>query len=523
MKKLLPLITAVLLFTVETQSQAVDPFTTCPEVNVAVVRSGMNADIQNPYYIYTVNTTNGTFTQLPGGPLRNPENPVQNLQVNGIGVNTIDGYMYGLASEGSVNTARFVRFDKRYGVTLFGNIAPPTSLTGPLSFINFAAGDVDRNNNYYFTAFTASSNGPNSLILDKLFIGKIQNISTLAPGVTPAVTYYEIDISDANCTDYVNSLNSDANNSGIKDISFSPSGNTIYSYVTYPSSPGSATFNGQLVQFVQVSESNPLKYKLVCNTNVNSHSAETAGTLIDNAGKLEILLTDGTVGTMQSSGSPFTYSGIYIPLNNATGFTYPIRADMGSCGAASGGPLPVTLSAFAVRIKDCKANFSWRSENEINFNRYELQQSFDASNFVTVGTVTANRNTSAINYNHNIPAAGKQAFYRLKLIDNDGRFTYSGIVSVNNFCTNMATGFSINPNPVYTNLNLNWYGVKGKPQITISVYDAYGSVVKLLTQYLPEGNSVVNINLDRLAPGIYFIKAVDPKNDHRIVQRFVKH
>src|SRR5688572_10970635 len=70
----------------------------CPDANIAVLRAGMNADTMNPTYLYTVNTQDGTMSVLPGGPLVYPDNPARQLHVNGVGINRLDGFMYGLAN-----------------------------------------------------------------------------------------------------------------------------------------------------------------------------------------------------------------------------------------------------------------------------------------------------------------------------------------------------------------------------------------------------------------------------------------
>src|SRR5438874_1034374 len=99
MKNFVPLQLFIALISVcnTSFSQAVTPFTTCPDVNLGIVRAGMNADVTNPYYMYTVNTTTGSLSVIPGGPLVYPGAPAQTLQVNGVGVNRVDGFVYGLA------------------------------------------------------------------------------------------------------------------------------------------------------------------------------------------------------------------------------------------------------------------------------------------------------------------------------------------------------------------------------------------------------------------------------------------
>ena len=158
--KSFPLTLIGLFFLQLLYSQAVVPYTTCPDVNIAIARAGTNSDITNPYFLYNVNQLTGAMSQVAGAGFKDPLNTSQNLQVNAVGVNKKDGFIYGLAYDGSVSTARFVRLDKNYGATSFGNIAPPVSATGPISFVNSAAGEMDTSGNYYFTASTASPTAP---------------------------------------------------------------------------------------------------------------------------------------------------------------------------------------------------------------------------------------------------------------------------------------------------------------------------------------------------------------------------
>ncbi len=36
-------------------SQATHPYTNCPDVDIAIVRAGTNANVTNPYFLYNVN------------------------------------------------------------------------------------------------------------------------------------------------------------------------------------------------------------------------------------------------------------------------------------------------------------------------------------------------------------------------------------------------------------------------------------------------------------------------------------
>jgi hypothetical protein len=513
MKKLL-LPAIILFFGSSSFSQATLHFTTCPNVNVGVVRAGTNADVQNPYYIYSVNTSTGAVTQFPGGPLLNPAAANQNLQVNAVGVNTTDGFMYGLETETTGNNPKFVRFDYGYGVTLLGGVVAPTSPTGFLGVVNTAAGDMDRNDNYYYTGVTLNPTA-GGYSLDKLFLGKISGASTVAGAPVPA--YYEIDYSDVNCGNYISTLSTDPINSGIKDITFNPVTNTFFIYATYKPT-GAADFSGQLIELRPV-DGTPLKYKMYCYPNVNSHTAETAGTLIDNAGNLLVLLTDGTVGKMTSAGA-FTYTGGYVALNNTTGLPNPLRGDLAGCGGATGGPTPINLSSFKASTRDCKTNFLWSSANEINLSRYEVEQSTDNMNFTRVGVVNAN-NKDGSTYGLTIPAAGSMAYYRLKIIESDNTYSYSGIVAIRSSCTASTSGFALANNPVRDVIKLNWYGMNAGG-INVKVYNSYGVLVLSKTESVPAGSSVMNINAGNLTPGVYIIKMFNVKTGEVMEGRFVK-
>ena len=152
----------------------VTAFENCPDVDVAIVRPGTNADITNPYSLYTVNNTTGAMTLVPGGPYKDPANPTQNLQVNGFGVSKKDGFIYGIAFDVfSLSTSRFMRLGSNYGAIDLGEIPAPASGFPAVGIINSAAGDMDTSGNFYFSAFTF--NVFPSLSLDKFYLGKISN------------------------------------------------------------------------------------------------------------------------------------------------------------------------------------------------------------------------------------------------------------------------------------------------------------------------------------------------------------
>ncbi|TMI94313.1 MAG: T9SS type A sorting domain-containing protein [Bacteroidetes bacterium] len=311
-------------------SQATHPYTNCPDVNIAIVRAGTNASITNPYFLYNVNQSTGAMTLVPGGPYKDPANTTLNLQINGIGVSRKDGFIYGLAFDGTTTTARFMRLDANYGVSDLGAVPSPASGTGLLGIVNPAAGDMDTAGNFYFSAFTF--NPLPTPTFDKFYIGKISNTQSIVTG-PPVVQYFEVDVSSANCTNYISTLTSDPNNSGLKDFSYNSRTNSFFTYATYKL-PGATNFSAQVLELVPIPGSSPLRYRLVCNSTVNTHTAETSGTLIDKTGKFTVLFTDGSFGMVNGNAST-GFTGGFTMISTNTGLPNPLRGDMGSCGQGS--------------------------------------------------------------------------------------------------------------------------------------------------------------------------------------------
>ena len=322
----------------------------CPDADIAIVRAGTNADITNPYFLYNVNQSTGAMTLVPGGPYKDPLAPMQNLQVNGIGVNRKDGFIYGIAFNGTPTTpsviTRFVRLDAGYNVTDLGIIPPPVG-PGMIGIVNPAAGEMDTAGNYYFSAFTITAS-PTPTI-SKFYLGKISNVQSLVTG-PPTVQYFEVDVTGANCSNYISTLSTDPNNSGLKDFSYNSRTNSFFTYATYKL-PGASTFSGQLLELVPIAGSSPLRYRLVCNPTVNTHTAETSGTLIDKTGKFTVLFTDASFGMLNGNASS-GYNGSFTLISPNTGLPNPLRGDMGSCGLGSpsqGVPLACPANYAAIR------------------------------------------------------------------------------------------------------------------------------------------------------------------------------
>ncbi|MEX1203142.1 MAG: alpha-amylase family glycosyl hydrolase [Ferruginibacter sp.] len=92
--------------------------------------------------------------------------------------------------------------------------------------------------------------------------------------------------------------------------------------------------------------------------------------------------------------------------------------------------LPVTLVNFYGKNNRSENLLNWEVKNEVDLNHYELERSFDGTIFNYVGRINA---TGSSNYSYTDKDISKSPvyFYRLKKVDIDGRFSYSGIIRLN--------------------------------------------------------------------------------------------
>lgn len=92
-------------------------------------------------------------------------------------------------------------------------------------------------------------------------------------------------------------------------------------------------------------------------------------------------------------------------------------------------PLPLTLTAFtAARSKD-QSVLQWETAQEENTSSFSIERSADGQSYTSIGAVAAAGNsTSPLNYEFtDATPQPNNNYYRLKLIDLDGHFTYSTV------------------------------------------------------------------------------------------------
>ena len=113
------------------------------------------------------------------------------------------------------------------------------------------------------------------------------------------------------------------------------------------------------------------------------------------------------------------------------GTLYAVSLNGGVFTVAANSLVPVQLLEWkGVWVGD-DVRLNWQTSREVNFDGFEIEFSRDGLNFIKQGAVSAKNllNGSTYTYTHRVPG-GENLFYRLKMIDRDGQYEYSWIVSL---------------------------------------------------------------------------------------------
>ncbi len=212
------------------------------------------------------------------------------------------------------------------------------------------------------------------------------------------------------------------------------------------------------------------------------------------------------------------YNGSYWEVKvNVSGFSgFYVYTSLGA------GPLPITINYFNGSKQGSHHLLNWKVTcNSTPRATMILERSADSRNFNTITTVVADaaRCNQPFDYTDVQPLAGMN-YYRLKMIDVDGKVSYSGIVAL----LNATKGFdiiSIAPNPVVTgNFKLNVTSAQAS-KMDITIIDMQGRTVSRQTVSLIAGFNSLTMNVGSLAAGTYTIQGNVDEDKSRVI-RFVK-
>ncbi len=185
--------------------------------------------------------------------------------------------------------------------------------------------------------------------------------------------------------------------------------------------------------------------------------------------------------------------------------------------------LPVTLLNFSASyISANNVKVSWTTTNEINAAYYEVERSTNGTNFIGVAQVDAS-NTLDQTHSYSVNDQlfnidGNIVYYRLRIVDNNGKYTYSKIIPVN--LDQPENSFSVYPNPVDNYAILNLTSDKSDNGM-LRLIDNSGRQILTKSITITNGNNSIMVDqLGNLPRGVYIIQVM--VNNNLYNQKIIK-
>lgn len=188
---------------------------------------------------------------------------------------------------------------------------------------------------------------------------------------------------------------------------------------------------------------------------------------------------DGIVWTSRASASDnnwytVTYgNGLFVSVSGTgTGNRVMTSGTLGSS-------LPLKLLTFTSAANTENVALSWETAYEVNTAGFDIEAAIDAVHFSKAGHVVALNNNltekSVYHYNAAFIKTAAVSYYRLKMLDQDGSFSYSKIVSVRN--PDKINGYQVFPNPVQNEQLTVKSNTTQTGPVDLSVFDTAGKLL----------------------------------------------
>lgn len=180
---------------------------------------------------------------------------------------------------------------------------------------------------------------------------------------------------------------------------------------------------------------------------------------------------------------------------------------------SNSGSLPVTFGKFEAAKISNLVELTWNTYNELNSSVYQVERSTNNMDYQLIGEVKAAGNSSKeINYSFvdQKPDMEHINYYRIKEVDNDGKYVYS---EIRNVLMDMIANVDANhiltviPNPAVDNILIRSNQMVDA-KYEVNIYNIEGKLVKRYGS-INSSDGRMELNVSELSYGTYIIKAVN--------------
>ena len=200
----------------------------------------------------------------------------------------------------------------------------------------------------------------------------------------------------------------------------------------------------------------------------------------------------------------FNYSATdsHQQVSNIATYTIPVTSTTQSL-------LPVNMVSFIGNINNKLLQLNWQTSQESNSSYYEVQRSSNGSNYEPISTITANGNIGTLsNYKEKDDLffyTGKVIYYRLKMVDTDGKFTFSKVLVIRLNTATTVNSLKAWPLPFSSQLTAG-YSSELSGEIKVTLTSVNGSRVASSAATVQKGYNSISINQAQTIPsGTYLL------------------
>jgi type IX secretion system substrate protein len=172
--------------------------------------------------------------------------------------------------------------------------------------------------------------------------------------------------------------------------------------------------------------------------------------------------------------------------------------------------LPEKLLNFTTQLANERVWLSWSGTQEQNVSHYTIERSYDNQQFEQIALLFPAEDNSTINsYSYKDPIKNTGAaviYYRLKMIDKEGKFKYSSIRSVRMGNVNDTVKVNAYPNPVINELHISVPQEWQNKMVSGQLLNSNGSIIKTFNI-----QQSVTIGMSDVPAGTYYIKVANEK------------
>lgn len=176
-------------------------------------------------------------------------------------------------------------------------------------------------------------------------------------------------------------------------------------------------------------------------------------------------------------------------------------------------PVPLKLISFTAERRTGISYLRWITDNEQNVGHFDVQRSYDAVTYTTIGNVGA-RNSGVreqYNFEDHSPLNGF-AWYRIRSVDIDGRLSYTRIAVVSE--TDIQSGTFMVMNPVRTAITIfNRTGESGSFECRL--FNSGGQLILRSNVNMTSNSGAVLSLPPQTAAGIYILELSNAKTQFR--------